>query len=548
MKTLRFPFFIKLSCLIIGLASLQGCKNPAEDVSIQVNTDIFKSSTVISFKNANAAAADPANISLSFTGPGASLVRTITGGTNFKVVNGFINIALDRNANPSAANPIKVTAVISAPGYAPSNLELTFTDPEAKQFHTIEMFQYSRPPEGVAAVVKTQALVGGQTAAPVTIATVPNATQAQSTTIAIPASTAFKDAAGNAVNGAQLETRMVYTTLDAQGQPKSDLSLKPVTKAFDANDQPIAGNVKASAVATASINMFAGSTQVKSFTNPITLDMELPAGGINPITKQAYKVGDVFDAWSTNESTGELKREGTASVVLNTANKLVVRKQITHLSIWGFGIISLAEERTVNVTINRNQNTTDEYFTIYIRGRADQTVLLKAGESTKTFAVKYIHEPLFINAVAVEPVLGNVYDPSLFNYAILTQNNQNLTANFTKMNNGIPATLILTVKCNNKNLTTKPNMVLKFVNLTTNNEYILTLENGVGVGTVYNGERYRVFAEFDGVSYSTTFTVSNGTAQIDLVENLTASVRQQTAILVNGGFIVDAQITKKCND
>ena len=158
MKSLLKNIATALALTVILFA---GCKNPAEDVQIIVDTDIFKSPTLIQFVNAKAGVDGPKVFTVEITGPGASLVVTPTGGKVFKTAEGLLNLMLGRTANPSPTAPVKFTVIANATGYAPTYLDVTITSATDATIYKVPMIEYANPTAGSGVIVATRAITSG---------------------------------------------------------------------------------------------------------------------------------------------------------------------------------------------------------------------------------------------------------------------------------------------------------------------------------------------------------------------------------------------------
>src|SRR4051812_9056025 len=106
--------------LIIGcglLLAFAGCKNPADDINLVVNTaSVFKAPVLVHFTNANTTSTTaPSDFSVVISGKDAALVQMGSGETDFKALHGFLPLALKASAAPSNANPITFNIYAEVP-------------------------------------------------------------------------------------------------------------------------------------------------------------------------------------------------------------------------------------------------------------------------------------------------------------------------------------------------------------------------------------------------------------------------------------------------
>lgn len=72
----------------------------------------------------------------------------------------------------------------------------------------------------------------------------------------------------------------------------------------------------------------------KTFNTPISITMRIPAGTVNPNTKQEIKEGDIIPVWSFEADSGKWNYEGEGTVSKGIDGVLEVKRDIEHLSYW----------------------------------------------------------------------------------------------------------------------------------------------------------------------------------------------------------------------
>jgi hypothetical protein len=78
-----------------------------------------------------------------------------------------------------------------------------------------------------------------------------------------------------------------------------------------------------------------GGVNVKSFSTPIPVNLNIPANTYNPVTKAFIKAGDRLPIWSKNEGSAIWVSEGTSLIETDGANgRLKTVLLISHLSTW----------------------------------------------------------------------------------------------------------------------------------------------------------------------------------------------------------------------
>lgn len=542
MKSLFKNIAAALAFTIILFA---GCKNPAEDVQIIVDTDIFKSPMLIQFLNAKAGSEGPKAFTVEVTGPGAGLVRTATGGKVFKTAEGLLNLFLDRSANPSTASPVKFTIIANATGFAPTFQDIVVTSATDPILYKVEMIEYANPTAGSGAIVATRPITNGVSSSDITFTTATNAGMTQTSDLTVPSGTGFLDATGQSVGGSQLEARIVYTGTAANGTIVNLPGGSFASNVIGANGQPMAGGVYFDAAGSLSINMFAGSKEVKTFTKPVSIDMEVNPAMINPNTNATIKAGETIPMWSLNDETGQWSAEGNATFATNAAGKLVARLQITHLSDWTCAYPSVS--CTSSVTITRTSDTEEETFSF--KGFANTStgsLVLKKGEKTKTFTGGVIRagaNKLYVTAGSDKYITR---EQSTAQVASSSLCNATTTFNFVEKPDLVGVDVDIKFKCTTKDLLTGINSFITItpVGAGSGSSSSYSLNKGIGSGTITNGVTYKIVASVDGIAYTSQFTADKKNFVLPSGFDLTGTVEYNAA---TNRLKIIGQVTKSCN-
>ncbi len=525
-----------------------GCKNPAEDVQIIVNTDIFKSPTLIQFVNAKKGAAGPQDFTVTITGPNADLVRTSTGGKSFKATSGLLNLLLDRNASPSATAPVKFTVVANAAGFAPIFQDVVITSATEPTLYQVAVAEYANPAIGTAAIVDTKPISNGTTSADITITTPTNAGVTQQTNITVPTGTGLLDAAGASVGGGSLESRIAFNSTATNGTTPVVPGGNAAKNVLGANGQVITGGVTFIPAGSVSIDMFSGGKEVKTFTKPVIIDMEIDAATINPITNAVVKVGETIPMWSLNDETGQWKNEGNATVLMTPSGKMAAKLAITHLSAWS----AAWETRTADacpatIVINKPASKDTEKFIVDSFG---DIATFAPGETTKTLVLAankfykgtYTVRTYVTNGGTAPAYVSNSVTSAFINTPCTAP------ATFTFVAppaaDVIDADVYVRVKCSGKDLITGINANITITPLnSTDVPRVYNLNQGLGSGQIVNGVTYKIVASVDGKSYTSQFTASKTNFQLPTGFDLVG-----TAVFTNGRLAIDGLVTKTdCN-
>lgn len=534
------------AALAVSVIVFAGCKNPARDIQIVVNTDIFKSPMLLQFVNARPELDGPQNFDVTITGPGASLVRTTTGGKSFKVAGGLLNILLDRSANPSPASPVKFTVVANATGYAPTYQDVTVTSATNPLILRVPMNQYANPAANTGAVVSPPKTTSNGTAtSDIVISTATNAAMALKSVTTIPSGTALLDAAGQSVGGNQVEIRMIhYSAAGASLMPGGSFGANVI----GANNQPTGSGVNFNVAGAVSIDMFSGSKEVKRFSKPVNVDIEVNSNMINPTTNQPIKENETIPMWSLDDQTGQWKNEGTAMFVKNGAGVLVARMQITHLSghIAAFDA-PLCAAGSTKVTINKPASTGTGVQLFQINyGGLSMVEQMTNSETSKT--VTLVGTPNKGGEIKVT-AMGGGYVANTFTSSYTSLCGVNPTVNFVAQQDLVNIEVDIKLQCSGEKLLTGVNAFFTVtpVGKPLSEGGAFGLSNGVGSATAVNGVTYRLSTSVDGVNYSTEFKVekkNGGVGGGNAVGSLSGSSTYDAA---TNTLLIEGLVTKRCN-
>lgn len=323
--------------LALLLILFGGCKKSINNANVIENTESLKSSILIKFVNAKPRATNqPKDFPIVVSGQNFGLVLTTSGNNASQVTNGTLELALDQSANPSQSNPIKFTVSANAPGFAHTIKNIIVTNPTEPQVIIINLAEYANMPAGAGLANDTKSITNGTATKELVLTTSTNAGMDQKSKITIPAGTSFLDADGKIINANTISANIVhYGTASNES-----LSAFPggfyADNVLGADGLPINGGVFFVTAGFLAIDLVAGDKEVKGFTKPVDIEMEIDYTLKNPTTGLEVKENETIPLWSLNSQTGQWRNEGIANFVKNSAGKLVAKAQISHLSYWNF--------------------------------------------------------------------------------------------------------------------------------------------------------------------------------------------------------------------
>lgn len=312
-------------------------KNPTDNLKLIVNFESVKTTVSLDFVNSKTdATIDDRAITLYIEGKDKALVVDLTNepANQFTFDQGLIGFGIQEGVTPTPDSPIELRLLVNAEGYMPTSLPILIDSTGGHPF-TIYMLMKSDPPVGVESTSDNsgQAGAGGTVVNTVIVSTDPEPVSGCAVTVTIPQGTVVQDDSGQPLQG-QLTTEVTYFNNESE----SSLQSFPGGFSVNVNADPD-GNPGQGVFITAgfiAVDITDGSgREAKTFSNPITLTIEIDPGTINPETGQPVVAGDIIPVWSYDNESGEWQYEGRGTVAgPNANNKLEVNYQTNHLTWW----------------------------------------------------------------------------------------------------------------------------------------------------------------------------------------------------------------------
>ncbi|MEI8280150.1 MAG: hypothetical protein WCG87_10330 [Bacteroidota bacterium] len=326
----------KLSVVLIAILGLLQitCKKPNTGLTFSIRSDVMKYTAMVSFVDPTTGNA-PANVTMSITGPDASLIYEISGKKNFYVLGGQIALGLDPNNSPTASAPKKFNIIASAPGYLSVNVPVTMNESIKQQQLTVNLVNISNPPPGVTIIHKNLALVNGQLPAAVSFATDTTNGKVDSMTLKLPVGLKFLDSSGNQLLGSSVSVQMVH--FDNRTQSSLDC--------FPGGGNPVSNSVvDASGNSTSKyfttlgfsdISMTVGGNVVRKFSDSITMTMNINDTTNDINTGSPIQAGSLLSVYSYRVETGVWQYENMRAVT-SSGSGLIVTHSTNHLTTYNF--------------------------------------------------------------------------------------------------------------------------------------------------------------------------------------------------------------------
>jgi hypothetical protein len=329
--------YLKLySFLILAALLFNSCRNPAYQMNVLFDADVIQYKTTIILTDANGATL-PNNVSVSVSGTDAKSIYDFSGTKQIFAPSGVITLGVTPKDVPTAAKTLSFNVLISAPGYENKNIPVTIAANQFSQILKVTMLKVAVATAVTTVVVKdTPISADGKVTTATTIATASSGTVAETATVTIPAGTQLKDAAGVILTGSFVTSRVInYEAKDPATInmfPGGSLSATNVIGA----DGKAAPTVFVPAGFT-SIQMFVDGVEVRNFSTPINVSIQLDPAFTPAATGAPVKVGDQLPIYSYQTATGQFKFESMGTAALDANGKISMTFATNHLTIFVVG-------------------------------------------------------------------------------------------------------------------------------------------------------------------------------------------------------------------
>ena len=125
------------------------------------------------------------------------------------------------------------------------------------------------------------------------------------------------------------------------------------------------------------ISMKIGNTDVKNFSTPIVVNMELDPKTINPNTDAPYNQGDSINIYSKSEGDENWVLESVSGIIKNpNTGKLEVPMQVSHLSVWAAANFSVACGTPFSLTLTNESASLRNFLVIIFKPNASNPLAI----------------------------------------------------------------------------------------------------------------------------------------------------------------------------
>ncbi|MCD0486836.1 hypothetical protein LPB86_01260 [Pedobacter sp. MC2016-14] len=342
--------FTLLSVMLFTGFFFNSCKNPTDDIEVLFDASVinYKASIMVVGSTGETL---PTSLTVTLTGADKDYIYDFSGDKTPYAPGGIITLGVHYKHEPTAAKSVNFNVVLKATGYEDANIPMSIVNGQLTQLKKVVLQKTGNSTTAATYVSATTTLTGNATTAVIPLTTATNANVPTVTSISIPAGTEFKTATGAALTGTALTSQIFnYDTTDPEALklfPGGELSASSVilpgtTVAAPAFFLP---------AGFASIKMFVGSTEVKSFTKDISVSIELDPN-YKSFTGAALTAGTVIPIYSYDVASGQFKYEKDGTVTAN-GNKLVVTFTTNHLTVYTVGYVSPTSTcKDVNINVS----------------------------------------------------------------------------------------------------------------------------------------------------------------------------------------------------
>lgn len=304
------------------------------DVNIQIGTELLYNPVNLQVLDARMDGTIPQNATVTIIGKDKDKVFSVLGEKTLKVNSqGIINIGIPRNFKPSIAAPLEFMVIVNAPNYLEARKSLTIGDITKQSLEQARMVNLASPPKGVSIESNTTISVNATTGVTQEIAfNTPTVTgKTEDATVKVASGTKMFDKDGAPVSG---DIKVTLVHFDAVNE--SSISSFPGGLAFSNATDPN-GNSLGSGIFTTfgfiAMNMTANGKEVKTFSQPLDMEIDINPNIYRPIYQRNVREGDTLPIWSMNETTSKWNAE-TYALIVNRNGKLKASFKQKHLSWW----------------------------------------------------------------------------------------------------------------------------------------------------------------------------------------------------------------------
>ena len=326
---------MKKYIILLSLFTVLGCESPRniiDNFTLGIASDLMDYTVGIQVFDVADSSKTISNIEIEILGNLQNRIYDVNGRTSIDFFENTTALGLHKSENPIDEQDVKrVGFILKAPGYVDYRSEIDFVFDEFQQSLSIPMLSLDSPPQGVSFSESTYALSGGVTTQPISFTMPTSDSISVGLNIDIPAGIEFISANGDTLSGSDLSLEI------GQFDPSNEAATTIFPGGFS-QDSVISedGTPESGEFFTAgfaALDMYVDGQEVKNFSQPILVTIDLADSAFNPTTNALVQVGDSMPVWSYDEVDGTWVYE-TTGIVSQGVDGLELSYYTTHLSWW----------------------------------------------------------------------------------------------------------------------------------------------------------------------------------------------------------------------
>lgn len=322
-------FSLIVTCIMVACVKTDDL---TKDLNIHLNSSVFDTPITLQFVDANSQVPGfPSKVSIEIIGKDKDRILSVLGTKDIKVENNFTILCVKTNDRPTRERPITIHVIARAEGYLDAIVPLTIVDSKLPQAQSVPMINKKTPPKGVAITEKTFAAPAAGLTAAVDIITPLTNGKTEAALAKITQGTKFFDEKGQQLFGDVQATLVHFDNRNEDALRAFPGGLSPTYLVDENNKQMQPGNFETAGFIA--FDMTVGGKEVKTFSNPVEVEVDLNMQQNNPETKKPMVAGDKLPVWSLDEKYGVWKKEMEIKIV-EEGGKMKAKYQQTHLSWW----------------------------------------------------------------------------------------------------------------------------------------------------------------------------------------------------------------------
>jgi hypothetical protein len=320
-----------------------GCDISALDEGIGLIVDYSPSGATVAgqvFDANTQAPIEDESVTIRFSGPDAARVIDIDGEVIEELTVpeiSLFNFNLDGD-EPSAEDPATIVLTISAPGYISTSERLIVDSPDHS--FTASLTNVEDTPSGVKAQTEQVTTRGGAPTEDVIVRTDAEDNTGAQAGLRIPEGTVMRTADGSPLSGEVTSTVVYYSNQNDNARSAFPGGFMGVEVTENEDGEDTVGSFVTAGFAAIEVTDQQGQ-RARQFDGPIEINIDVPAGTINPETNQPVKSGDMIPVYSFDEESGEWTFEGRTEASVARASSsaksrggLGVSFTTQHLTYW----------------------------------------------------------------------------------------------------------------------------------------------------------------------------------------------------------------------